>query len=128
MTRIRPHPIEEIVWTKVKDLGKENLPEGISDGDLNSRFASHEPGDEETLQLFEIDYPPGGAVEIHSHDEDEIIYILEGEMHFGNRVLRAGSSVFIAGKSYYGFKVGPDGLRFINFRPRADQTFNKKNR
>ena len=126
MAKTRPHPVEEIAWTRVRDMGEENLPEGLSDGDLNSMFAIHEPGDERNPQLFEVSYEPDGSVDIHSHDEDEIIYILEGEMHFGNKVLRPGSSVFIAGGSYYGFKAGPEGLRFINFRARADYSFHRK--
>ena len=126
MSKIRPHPVEEVSWTRVRDLGEENLPEGLSDGDLNSRFAIHEPGDEQTLQLFEVSYEAGGTVDIHSHEEDEIIYILEGEMHLGNKVLGPGSSVYIAGKAFYGFKAGPEGLRFINFWPRADYSFNRK--
>jgi hypothetical protein len=44
-------------------------------------------------------------------------------MHIGGRVLGPGTSVAIAGKTFYGFTAGPDGLQFLNFRPRQDVTF-----
>jgi hypothetical protein len=43
--------------------------------------------------------------------------VLEGEMIVGARRLTAGCSVFIPGHTLYSFKAGPDGLRFLNFRP-----------
>jgi uncharacterized cupin superfamily protein len=72
---------------------------------------------------MELRYEPHAEIQIHAHDEDEIIYVLAGEMHLGNRVLCPGSTVAIAGKTFYGFKAGPTGLQFLNFRPRQDITF-----
>jgi hypothetical protein len=47
-------------------------------------------------------------------------------MVLGARVLRAGSSAMIPGKTLYGFSAGADGLRFLNFRARRDATFHTK--
>ena len=52
-----------------------------------------------------------------------MIYILEGEIIFGNRSFGPGSTISIPGNTLYGFRAGPEGLRFLNFRPRADTTF-----
>jgi quercetin dioxygenase-like cupin family protein len=95
----------------------------FSDKELDSRIRFIEPGDDSHLQLFEIDYVPGTPIEIHAHEQDEIIYIVEGEMHAGTRVLGPGATLFVAGNTLYSFKAGPNGLRMLNFRPRADLTF-----
>ena len=128
MSKVRPHPIEDIAWIHVRDIDEEKLPEGLTEGERNSRMAYHEMGDDETLQLFEAAFEPGGAVPVHAHDEDEIIYILQGEMHLGDKVLRPGSSVFIAGNAFYSFKAGSRGVRFLNFRPKADYSYHVKGR
>ncbi|HEX7097406.1 MAG TPA: hypothetical protein VF183_16080 [Acidimicrobiales bacterium] len=59
----------------------------------------------------------------HSHSQDEIIHLLAGEIRMGSYVLRPGSSVAIAADRRYGFRSGPDGFAFINYRRDAsDQT------
>jgi len=62
-------------------------------------------------------------VQVHAHTEDEIIAVVEGELRLGSQVCGAGSSIFVPAKTLYGFKVGPQGVRFLNFRPRQDQTY-----
>ncbi|MEO8697262.1 MAG: hypothetical protein ABI658_27405, partial [Acidimicrobiales bacterium] len=44
----------------------------------------------------------------------------------GARVLGAGSSAMIPGKTLYGFSAGADGLRYLNFRGKRDATFQTK--
>lgn len=93
------------------------------DKELDSRIRFIEPGDDSHLQLFEVDYVADAEIDIHAHEEDEIIYIVDGEMHAGARVLGPGSTLFVKGNTLYSFKAGPKGLRMLNFRPRADLTF-----
>jgi len=81
------------------------------------------PGADGELQLFEVNLLPGTPTESHAHKEAEIIYVIEGSLEFGAQVLRAGDSVQIDGMTLYAFKSGPEGVRFINFRPRRDRTF-----
>ncbi len=57
---------------------------------------------------------PSGAGS-HKHSEDEIIHVLDGEMHVGPAVIPAGRSVAVPGELRYGYKA-PGGLRFINYR------------
>ena len=52
------------------------------------------PGADDELQLFEVRGEPNLTVESHAHTEDEVIYVLEGELRFGRNVCTAGSSVF----------------------------------
>lgn len=63
------------------------------------------------------DAPPTDAdAGIHSHAEDEVIFVTSGEMRLGNRLYGPGTSLAIAADTMYGFGVGPAGLSFVNFR------------
>ena len=75
------------------------------------------PNDGETLELFHIDLGPGAHIEPHAHTEDEIVYVLSGEIHLGARVLGPGDALYVAKNTLYSFDVGPEGCSFLNFRP-----------
>lgn len=78
------------------------------------------PGSETDLQLFEIRCAPNTPIYPHAHLEDEIVYVLEGTLHFGRRMVGPGSAVGVTGLTTYGFTAGPQGCRFLNFRSRID--------
>jgi hypothetical protein len=59
---------------------------------------------------------PNRVTPVHSHSEDEVIFICDGGMKLGNTLYGPGSAVAIHADTKYGFTVGPDGLSFINFR------------
>ena len=86
----------------------------------------HHRGSDGEPQLFEVRIDPGVEVQSHAHGEDEIIAVVEGELQVGARTCRAGSSIFVAGDTLYGFRAGPEGVRFLNFRPRADTRYVSK--
>jgi hypothetical protein len=54
--------------------------------------------------------------DFHAHTEDEIIFILTGEMHLGKRVLKPATALAIDGNTRYSFSR-PEGCSFLNFRP-----------
>jgi hypothetical protein len=83
----------------------------------------HHSGTDGGLQLFELKLAPGTPGATHAHVEDEIIVVVEGELHFGARVCTAGSSVLVPGGTLYGFEAGPEGCTFLNFRPRVDASY-----
>jgi len=122
--RIRIRTEDSLQWVCAKDkkLTDEQLKK-YGDGELTSKVRIREEGSETLPQLIEIQYEPNAEIQIHAHDEDEIIFVREGEMHLGNRVVGPGTSVFVAGNTLYGFKAGPQGLQILNFRPRKDITF-----
>lgn len=60
--------------------------------------------------------PEQAARGIHSHSEDEIIFITAGAMRLGNRLAGPGTAIAIAADTLYSFAAGPEGLSFINFR------------
>lgn len=56
---------------------------------------------------------------VHSHSEDEVIFVHTGSIRLGNRVYGPGTALAIAADTKYGFFSGPDGLGFVNFRARS---------
>jgi hypothetical protein len=53
---------------------------------------------------------------VHSHSEDEVIFVHTGSIRLGNRLYGPGTALAIAADTKYGFHSGPDGLGFVNFR------------
>ena len=54
--------------------------------------------------------------ELHSHSEDELIFVRAGSVRLGNRLYGPGTAIAIAADTLYEFWSGPDGLSFVNFR------------
>ena len=125
MARVRLTTEEQQPWIV---SGERNISDEERDklrqGELTSEYRMREPGGEDFPQLVELRYQPDAEIRLHSHDEDEIIYVLEGGMRINNRTVGPGACLTIPGGVFYGFHAGPEGLRILNFRPRNDTTFN----
>jgi len=52
----------------------------------------------------------------HRHSTDEILFVLEGDVHFGAYRLGPGDAVAVAAGQRYGFRSGPQGFAFLNYR------------
>lgn len=65
--------------------------------------------------MLDTQYDPEKG--IHSHSEDEVIFVTSGQMRLGKKLFGSGTAIAIAAHSMYGFTPGPEGLSFINFRP-----------
>ena len=59
----------------------------------------------------------GSPTPLHSHNEDEIIVVIDGEVVLGARTYGRGAVVAVSRDTLYAFKAGEHGLTFINFRP-----------
>jgi quercetin dioxygenase-like cupin family protein len=75
------------------------------------------PLTDERMQLYEIRLAPDTEIRPHAHHEDEIVYITDGEIHVGRRVLPVGSAIYVERDTLYGLRAGPEGCTFLNFRP-----------
>jgi hypothetical protein len=53
---------------------------------------------------------------VHSHTEDEIIFVIDGQIRLGTKLYGSGTALAIAADTLYSFTAGPDGLSFVNFR------------
>jgi quercetin dioxygenase-like cupin family protein len=131
MPKLQISDVDSMPWMAAKAgieraSGESTIERADQVADERMCHRVHHPGGDADLQMFEVRVPPGYVVESHAHDEDEIVFVLEGEMVLGARVVKAGSSAMIPGKTLYGFSAGPEGLRFLNFRARRDVTFHTK--
>ena len=64
-----------------------------------------------------VNWLPGGLVApLHSHDQDETIFILEGGFSMGRRRCGPGTVVYLEAHTQYGFEVWEEGVRFLNIR------------
>jgi len=66
---------------------------------------------------FKAEYP----LPRHSHDADCMYYVISGEAHMGNQVLRAGDSFFLPADAPYGYTPGPDGVEILEIRKDCDR-------
>src|SRR5260221_8740063 len=110
-------------FMKPADVYPDSLKEQLTAAEVADTSIRLHHGAPGQLQLFEIHLEPGLEISTHAHADDEIIAIVEGELHLGRRVCGAGSSFFIPGNTLYGFRAGAAGCRYLNFRAQADSTF-----
>jgi quercetin dioxygenase-like cupin family protein len=59
--------------------------------------------------------------QLHSHSQDEIIFVVSGSMLVGQRRVGTGTALAVAADTVYSFMVREEGLHFINFR--ASESF-----
>jgi quercetin dioxygenase-like cupin family protein len=65
------------------------------------------------------EFPAGFTVPMHSHDHNEIIWLLDGSCTMlgdDDRTLHAGDSMVLIGGYEYGFVAGDDGMSFATIR------------
>ncbi|MEZ4332512.1 MAG: hypothetical protein R3F35_12195 [Myxococcota bacterium] len=53
---------------------------------------------------------------VHSHSQDELIHVLEGEIGIGSLAVRRGETLFVAADQPYRFRGNAGGFAFLNFR------------
>src|SRR4051795_1285305 len=126
MPAIRFFDPAETPFMNAADIYPDSLKQQLAAAEVaHTRVRLHQglPG---KLQLFEIALEPGLEISAHAHADDEIVVVLEGEIHFGRRVCGPGASFFIPGNTLYGFRAGHDGCRYLNFRAEADSTYFSK--
>jgi redox-sensitive bicupin YhaK (pirin superfamily) len=123
MAAIRFFDPDATDFMRAADVYPDALKARLTDAEVSDTAVRLHQGLPGKLQLFEIRLEPGLEVTTHAHADDEIVYVVEGELHFGRRVCGAGSSFFIPGKTLYGFRAGPQGCRYLNFRAQADSTY-----
>ena len=111
-------------FRKVSDFAPEDFLNTLSKTDAEAQVKTHFSGDGGRLALMEITEIAGAESSLHYHDESEIFYVLEGELHFGNRVCVQGDSVFIMAGTQYKFTAGANGVRYLKFTAVPDHSVN----
>ena len=69
--------------------------------------------------------PPNRYVAPHTHSQDEVIYVLDGELALGDQTCGPGTVIFVKGNTEYAFTSGQQGVRFLNVRPAPTETQSK---
>lgn len=103
-------------------LPVERVPRIDNAGGTRTGMALHANAQCATCQvwLHENDFgEAGGEVAVHSHSEDEVIFVRAGSVRLGKRLHGPGTAIAIAANTKYGFVAGPDGLSILNFRGAA---------
>jgi len=108
---------EKIAPPDPDPTGRSRPPgsEGYFAGRAERRVMVSNP-DTDGMSLTIFKFAPGTLLPRHRHDVDYIEFILEGEVHHGNRVLKAGEGVFRGAGSLYSFWAGPEGATIADFR------------
>lgn len=129
MAKVRITTPEKVPWQVAEGRAKSGPAHAaMPDGGPASAYKIREAGSKCDPQLVELRFHPGEVVELHCHDESEIMYILAGSMKFGSRTLGPGATISIKGGVFYGFTAGPEGVHFLNFRSHIDTSFHLPDR
>ncbi len=124
MAKVRITTADQQLWQRSPGRAGSELSDlAMPDGGPASAYKIREPGSASDPQLVELRFHPGEVVELHSHDEAEIMYVLSGAMVLGNRTVGPGACIYIDGGVFYGFTAGPEGVHFLNFRAHIDNSF-----
>lgn len=116
MGKITIRRAEETSFVRTADVATEENRARYSAGELTSSSRAIMPVDDESLQLFEVELEPNTKIKPHAHSAAEIILISAGEILVGSRSCPAGTAIYVDSNTLYGFKAGPEGCRFYNFR------------
>jgi hypothetical protein len=55
----------------------------------------------------------GTHVPLHHHSVNQITFVLAGELHYGNRVVKAGGGAFVPLSRRYSWTAGPEGAEIL---------------
>lgn len=79
---------------------------------VRCRFLEWSP----TRALIYTEYDPGLVLEVHGHNSDHMIYILDGSVRIGDTDCRPGHTVLLEHGAIFGpIVAGPDGTRLLEF-------------
>ena len=123
MAKIKLSDADDAKWIRTIDMATPEMAATLDRDEAETLVNFHAEGSDDLLQLFEVKLPANAKQRVHAHEHDEIIYVVAGAMRVGNRTLKPGSSMFVAGETFYSFEAGPDGLHYLNFRPRKDLSY-----
>lgn len=96
-------------WQEVPDFWKAKQKEG----DPGLRFKVLMGQGTGPVNMQRTQYYPGHHEAPHSHPEDEILYILEGKIHFGRDELGPGDAIFVPKDKVYSLHTGETGVTFV---------------
>jgi quercetin dioxygenase-like cupin family protein len=127
MSKIVLRSVEDVPFVSVAGAlesgtiadGGGTSTESIATQDIRVLFE----GNDDEMQVVEVRCTAEKPTVPHAHRGDEVVYILEGELIVGKRTMGPGSAIFVPANTMYAFKVGPNGVRYLNMRPTRDDSY-----
>jgi quercetin dioxygenase-like cupin family protein len=113
--------VEELTWSSVDDSWAGRA----ADGEPGVRFKPFAVGADSVPSGQLVEYAPGHFEGAHSHEEDELLYLLEGRLTIEERELGPGTLIHVEGGTVYGPLRSAQGCRFLRLhlskaRPEPD--------
>lgn len=71
---------------------------------------------DEGFSLVYLWFKSGYVLPPHSHNGNCLYYVIGGELHIGNRILRKGDGMFVPAGCAYTYEAGPEGVEVLEFR------------
>ena len=105
--------LDRLEWETAKDQKAEVAALAATADELGARRSRLTTG-QHGFHSHISEMPAGFDVPPHTHDISELMVILAGSITVSDgTVLGAGDTAIIPAAHLYGFKVGPDGVRFL---------------
>jgi quercetin dioxygenase-like cupin family protein len=83
------------------------------EGEPSLRFKRLMPSTSGRPNMQRTQYEPHHIEPLHSHPEDEVLFILAGKVSFGREELGAGDALFIPRDHRYTLRTGETGVEFL---------------
>jgi mannose-6-phosphate isomerase-like protein (cupin superfamily) len=102
-----------MTWPTMSDDARESLTETLAAGSQagqHVRLIALQTPEEGGFSLVHVWFKANYPLPRHSHDSDCMYYVISGEAHMGNQVLRAGDSFLVPADAPYVYTGGPDGV------------------
>lgn len=105
---------KEILAVNERDVQKEKTGQGMT------KFLIKNPPGEGANIMIRY-WGPETNIPIHFHKQNEMWYVLDGEVQFGDTVYTAGACVYIPGGVRYGPTIAPKGATLLRYYEGADE-------
>jgi quercetin dioxygenase-like cupin family protein len=102
----------DLDWEAVPDSWKGKAAES----EAGVRFKRFPTGFSPVPFGMVVEFEPGHHESEHSHPEDELFFVLEGEMHVSGRRASAGTLLFIEAGTRYAIDTGDEGARYLRLQ------------
>ena len=113
-----------MTWPTMSDDARESLTETLAAGSQvgqHVRLLALQKPEDGGFSLVHVWFKANYPLPRHSHDSDCMYYVISGEAHMGNQVLRAGDSFFVPAEAPYVYTAGPDGVEVLEIRHNVPQ-------
>ena len=114
----------------IDDLPAVNFADLVAEGKIvfdgiehfGDRLVEKEILNLPTISLIQYTMAPGTRVPHHHHDCNQIDFILDGSLHYGddNKVLTKGMGFYAPEGQIYSWLAGPDGCTFLEVHDKGD--------